>query len=239
MDAVRLGQLVLLVSALFVLHWRLLRAGRPVLAGIVLGLAFVKPQDVALVPVALLLSGRWKAAASCAATVAALGGAVLVALGPQGIHAYQASVAHEMAREFFVRHTLSAHLPQWAPLAVVRPAILVLALAPAVMIGERRLERGLAAAVLGGFLVTPYLNAPDLTLLFVCAWLLLRTDAPRWMRLAMWAGYPVIAFENLFGAPMQLVVELVWLGLLSWEAITVVDRLPWLLALNRPRRWTG
>jgi hypothetical protein len=232
--AIHLGQLALVVAALLVLHWRLLRAGHPVLAGIALGLAFVKPQDVALVPVALLLSGRWKATAACAATVAVLGGGVLLALGPQGIHAYQASLAYEMAREFYVRHTLPAHLPSGTALAVIRPAILALALAPAILTGARRYERGLAAAVLGGFLVTPYLNAEDLTLLFVCAWLMLRTGTPRWMRLAMAVSYPVVAFEYLLGAPLLLGVELVWLPLLAGEAITSADRRPWPPSGGRP-----
>jgi Glycosyltransferase family 87 len=232
--AIHLGQLVLAVAALLVLHWRLLRAGHPVLAGIALGLAFVKPQDVFLVPVALLLSGRWKAAASCAATVAVLGGGVLLALGPQGIHAYQSSLAYEMAREFYMRHTLPGHLPSGTALAIIRPVILALALAPAILTGARRYERALAAAVLGGFLLTPYLNAEDLTLLFLCAWLLLGTETPAWMRLAMAVSYPVVAFENVLWAPLLLGVELVWLALLASEAITSAERGPWVPWKGRP-----
>src|SRR5207249_5249685 len=44
--AIHVGQLALVVAALLVLHWRLLRAGHPLLAGVALGLAFIKPQDV-------------------------------------------------------------------------------------------------------------------------------------------------------------------------------------------------
>ncbi len=59
LSAIGLGQIALAVAALLVLHWWLLRQGRPLLAGIALGLAFAKPQDVFLVPFALRATTRW------------------------------------------------------------------------------------------------------------------------------------------------------------------------------------
>jgi hypothetical protein len=225
--AIHLGQLVLLVAALVVLHWWLLRAGRPLLAGVVLGLAFVKPQDVVLLPLVLLLSGRWKAAAACCATVAVMAAAVLLALGPDGLRACASTLRTLSASqtcEFCTRHTLGGHLPSWVPQLPVRAAVALVALAPALVAGARRHERALAAGVLGALLVTPYLNAEDLTLLFVGGWLVLSAGAPRWMRLGMLAGYPFVAYENVIGPIPLLLVELAWLAALAWDGLGLAHR---------------
>jgi alpha-1,2-mannosyltransferase len=226
--AIHLGQLVLLVGALLVLHWQLLRAGRPVLAGIVLGLAFIKPQDVVLLPLVLLLSGRWKAAAACGATVAVMAVAVLVALGPDGVRACQSTLSQlsqSQVCEFCTRHTLGGHLPSWVPQLPVRAAVALVALVPALTMGGRRYERALAAGVLGAFLVTTYLNAEDLTLLFVCGWLVLSAGGPAWMRLAMLISYPFVAYENQLGPIPLLLVEVGWLGVLAWDSLGGPSRL--------------
>jgi alpha-1,2-mannosyltransferase len=228
--AIHLGQLVLLVAALVVLHWLLLRAGHPVWAGVVLGLAFVKPQDVALLPLVLLLSGRWKAAAACCATVAVMAAAVLLALGPDGLRACESTLrtlSVTQTCEFCTRHTLGGHLPSWVPQLPVRGAVALIALGPAPAAGARRYERALAAGVLGALLVTPYLNAEDLTLLFVCAWLLLSVGAPRWMRLGMLVSYPFVAYENVIGPIPLLLVELAWLAALAWDGLGIAHPSPW------------
>lgn len=214
--ALHLGQLVIVVGGLLVLHWRLLRAGHPVWAGVALGLAFVKPQDVLLLPAALYLAGQRKAAAACAVTVAAMAAGVLLALGPDGVAAYRASLAFEMSQDLYVRHTLAVHLPPFVSATVVRLLVVVAALKPASMSRGLRIEPALAAAVVGGLLVTPYLNAEDLTLLLVAGWLLLRASPPAWMRAAMLAGLPVVALENVIGVLPLLLTELGWLLCLVW-----------------------
>jgi hypothetical protein len=234
--AIHLGQLVLLVAALLVLHWLLLRAGRPVLAGLVLGLAFVKPQDVMLLPLVLLLSGRWKAAAACAATVAVMAAAVVLALGPDGLRACEStlrSLSVAETCEFCTRHTLGGHLPAWVPQLPVRAAVALVGLAPALVAGARRYERALAAGVLGALLVTPYLNAEDLTLLFVCAWLMLNAGTPDWMRLGMLVSYPFVAYENVIGPVPLLLVETAWLAALAWDGLGMARRPLRLRAVRR------
>jgi hypothetical protein len=222
--AIHLGQLVLVVAALLVLQWKLLRAGHPLLAGIAVGLAFIKPQDVVLLPLVLLLSGRWKAAAACAATVAVMAAAVLAALGPDGLHGLRTTMDAALAAQFSTRHTLGAHLPGWLPQLPARAVIALVALAPAIAGGARRYERALMAGVLGSLLVTPYLNAEDLTLLFVCAWLVLSAGASDVARLGLLLAFPFVAFENLIGPVPLVLVELAWLAALAGDALGLVDR---------------
>ena len=225
--AIDLGQLALLVGALLVLHWWLLRAGHPVMAGVVLGLAFLKPQDVLLLPLVLLLSRSWKAAAACGITVAVLAVAVAVAIGFDGLHALQSTLSSGPPTcRYCSRQTLGANLPGWAPQLPVRAAIVLVALVPAMVAGARRYERALTAGVLGSLLVTPYLNHGDLTLLFVCAWLVLNAGASSLTRLALLVTYPFVAFENLTGPIPLLVAELAWLVALAWGGLSILDALP-------------
>src|SRR5690348_9187338 len=70
-----LGQWVVVTLALLALSWWLLERDRWVVAGVVLALSLCfKPQDVLLVPVALLVSGRWKPVAVAAGTGVVIGG---------------------------------------------------------------------------------------------------------------------------------------------------------------------
>lgn len=73
-------------SALLLLVWvagtRLLLARRDAAAGVVLALGLVKPQLVFLLPLVLLVQGRWRALGAFAATGIALLGLSVAAVGP-------------------------------------------------------------------------------------------------------------------------------------------------------------
>jgi hypothetical protein len=211
-----LGQLSVAVIALVVLHWWLLRSGREVAAGVALGLAFVKPQLVFLVPVALVASGRWRPAAACGAVVLAIGGLCLLLLGPHGIAAYRASVAVELPTRF---DALAAQLPAGFPMPPIMLAIAGLALVPAFVGGEGSAELGLAAAVVGSLLASPYLNPEDGAILVPCAWLVLRARPAGWTGPALLLSYPAVALRNVFGPGPVLIVEALWLVALAAVAI--------------------
>jgi hypothetical protein len=86
--AVIVGQVVPLVAAGVVVAWRLLREDRDVAAGLALALIFLKPNTAILVPVALLVAGRYRAVAVWAAAGTALAVVVVVVLGSHGLSAY-------------------------------------------------------------------------------------------------------------------------------------------------------
>lgn len=217
--AIDLGQYLVVVALLLALHRWLEDRERHVLAGVVLGLAFLKPQDVLLVPAALLLSGRPRTAVACVLTVAALFAAMALALGPDGIAAYRGSVDYGLANPDYVKHTLAAHLPDWLPALPVLAALAAVALVPALFTGACRYETALAAAVTGSLLVTPYLNLQDLGLLIVCGWMLVGPDAPPWVRPALALSYPLVALLDKVGPVPVIGLEVVWLLALAWESL--------------------
>jgi hypothetical protein len=222
-----LGQLSLAVMGLLAAHWWLVGRGRPVLAGVALGLACLKPQDVLLVPVALALTGRWRCWAAWAATVATLAIAMALALGPAGVAAYRDQLLRFSLDQGTTAYTLWRQLPGWLPALPLRTAIAALALVPALFEGGPRYGRAVAAAVAGSLLVTPYLNFQDLGLLVLAGWLVLGTSPPRWTRWAMVPSYVAVAYPAGGVPPMS--VAGFWVIALSLLAVW-----PWLVA--RPGR---
>jgi hypothetical protein len=185
-------------------------------------------------PLVLLLSGRWKTAAACAVTVAVMAAAVLGALGPDGLRGLHATMDAALAAQFSTRHTLGAQLPGWIPLLPVRAALALVALVPALAAGARRHERALMAGVLGTFLITPYLNVEDLTLLFVCAWLVLSAGASEGTRLGLLVCFPFVAYENVIGPVPLVLAELALLAALVGDSLGLTERsIPF---LRQPRR---
>jgi alpha-1,2-mannosyltransferase len=67
--------------------------GRPVLAGVLFGLLAYKPQFGLLVPLVLIVSGRWHAFAAAAVTVAALTALVTLAFGTEVWRAFLDSMS--------------------------------------------------------------------------------------------------------------------------------------------------
>lgn len=76
------GQNGFLIAALFAGGLHALFAGKPMLAGIALGLIAIKPQYGVLLPIALAAAGQWRAFATAAATVIAMAIAPTLAFGP-------------------------------------------------------------------------------------------------------------------------------------------------------------
>src|SRR2546428_6928425 len=84
-----LGQPAMVVLLAVAAAWWLAEAGRPYLAGAVLGLSVVKPQLAFALPAVLLVAGRWRIAAAWAVTAAILAGVSLIAIGAQGLSDYR------------------------------------------------------------------------------------------------------------------------------------------------------
>jgi hypothetical protein len=78
------------VLAVIAAGWRLAEAGRPYLAGLVLGLSTMKPQLTLLLPVVLLAAGHWRIACGWLAGAAILTVVSLAAVGGQGVADYRA-----------------------------------------------------------------------------------------------------------------------------------------------------
>jgi Glycosyltransferase family 87 len=86
------GQDSVFILAVWLIGIRLLTAGHPVWAGVVLGLGFAKPQLVILVPIILLATRNYRALVAFAATFIALLGVSAGLVGVEGLHQWVAAL---------------------------------------------------------------------------------------------------------------------------------------------------
>jgi alpha-1,2-mannosyltransferase len=160
---------------------------RPILAGVLFGILTVKPQLGLLLPVMLVLTGRWRTIAAAAATTAALVAVTaalygphiwmeyLAKIGPQQVYLLQTVGFHMMPTAFAGMRLMG--LPAdgaWAVQAVQSAA----ALAATVWTFSRRRDGTLSVALLvtATFLFTPYSYNYDLTAIAYVAGTLRQRD---------------------------------------------------------------
>ena len=209
----------------------LLRAGRDVLAGAVLGLIFYKPQFGLTIGAVLVLTGRWKAVAAMAATTLVQIGAAWAVFGVSPLFAYARMIqrlptlTHLIEPKLYLMHSLRAFfslLPGVKAIAVplsllASLGVLVLTVRHWRVAGDERL--GVAAVLIGTLLVSPHTSVYDLVI--IAPALILMADrwigdgergwSIRWTMLAAAYLLPLwpTASQLLFIQPM--VICLVWL----------------------------
>jgi hypothetical protein len=211
------GQVSLLVVAAVAVSWWVLYRGRPWLAGVVLSAIIVKPQIAFLVPLALLLAGYGRVFVAWLAVSVPLAAVTLLATGTE--------VFHEMSRSL---HTVSgvpgpiqSSLLRQLPLPVAAVGIaLVLGVCVLVLWRGRGSgpSRPIAVGLIASVLVSPYINFYDLSALVLAAWLILRTNPPRWQQVVTLGMY-----VPLYGAPI-------------WPLVTLACICGWLVSLAVPNR---
>ena len=217
MQAFYYGQPTFLVIALVAVAWWLSRRDQMLAAGIALALATaLKPQVVFMIPICLLVAGRFKAVVGWASACAVLAALSAVALGPAGLASYwealrlgQADVGHTF---FTVAYLFGLHLgpATYAVLAVQGIACLYVA-------WSRRedLDIVFAAGLLGTLMVSIHLHQPDYSNLVLAAWLVLRGTPSLAHRL--WFGVGIVTMQVLtLGQPVpQLLWDAGWLTILG------------------------
>jgi len=209
------GQVSLLVVATVAVSWWLLSRGRPWLAGIVLSAIILKPQIAFLVPPALLLAGYGRAFLAWLAVSVPLAAVTLLATGTE--------VFHEMSRSLQtvsgVPGPIQSSLLRQLPLPVAAVGI-ALVLGVSVLIWWRGRgsspSRPIAVGLIASVLVSPYINFYDLSALVLAAWLILRTNPPRWQHAVTLGMY-----VPLYGAPI-------------WPLVTLACICGWLVSLAAP-----
>jgi len=220
--AVHLGQVVPLVAAAVVLAWRLVRERREVGAGLTLAVVFLKPNTAFLVPVALLVAGRYRALAAAAGAGIVIAGIALVTMGSGGISAYVGQLTSPLppgADSLTLEGALGAS-------GGVAFGLRVLIIAASLAAGFRlRQSPGLVIAVgtLGSLLVAPYLHGSDLCLLGAAAWMVWQERPALAWRLPLAAGWLVASpFISSSGIALNLnrwpLVEVALLAVLVFEA---------------------
>jgi hypothetical protein len=219
------GQPTVEVIALLAAAWWLCVKERPLAAGAALALAtFLKPQDVMLVPVALLVAGRYRVVWSWVAGCAVLGIATVVSLGPSGLmgwwHTLRLVESTAISADFTV-----AHLLGFGPLTY---AAWLLEGSAALFVAWRRkaeTETVFAVGILGTAAVAFHFHDYDYSILVLAAWLVLRTSPPMWHRRWLLLGLVSVQVTSLAPDAVQPIVDFAthaprliwgaaWLGIL-------------------------
>ena len=216
------GQPSIVLFLLVALAWWLTAHERPLAAGAALALAtFLKPQAIALIPLALMASGRYRPVVGWVLSCVALGLASIVTLGPSGLMGWWHALQDVQADPAHTSNTL-ARLFGLGPLTYALWALQGMAALLIAWWRKRELELVFAAGILGSVVVAFHFHEWDYTILVLAAWLVLRTSPPTWHRLWLVAGVvpmqlmtfgPAAAGLDLI-AP-QLVWNAAWLAILA------------------------
>jgi hypothetical protein len=210
--SVLFGQVSLVVVAAIALSWWLLSRGRPWLAWVALSALILKPQMAFLVPFGLLLAGYGRAFLAWVAVSVPLAIMALLATGTT-VFGHVSQSLHLVSG---TPGPIQSSLLRQLPLSVAIVGI-VMVLGLSVLIVWRGRGSGpsspIAIGLLSSVLVSPYINFYDLSGLVLAAWLILRTNPPRW-RQAVTLGI----YVPLYGAPI-------------WPLVTLACLCGWLVSL--------
>ncbi|TME58025.1 MAG: DUF2029 domain-containing protein [Chloroflexi bacterium] len=221
--ALILGQVLILELAALAAAWWLVSKGREIPAGILLTVLVFKPQVAILVPVALLLIGRWRTVAVWVAGSALIAAVALMTTGVDGLRDYASrlSGAAATAPEFLVptQFTLGGFIGH----GMVRLAVAGLLIAVTAAVAYRHRHEApaipIACALIGSMLVTPYLHSQDLATLLLAGGIAVHGRLDRWQYGLLSAGYLLLlaisywgfgGWGSILGAAL-LVSETVWL----------------------------
>jgi hypothetical protein len=188
LHGVRVGQVVPLVAAGVVVAWRLLRENHNVAAGFALSVVLLKPNTAFMVPLVVLVAGRYRAFATFVAVAVVVAGVALLTLGIGGATDYVTQLrgplpsgadSLTLERALGVGHNIAT---------AVRVVIVTATLVAAFRLRE---SPGLVISVgiLGSLLATPYLHASDLCLLAVAAWIVWQVRPAIAWRVGLAAGW--------------------------------------------------
>jgi hypothetical protein len=208
---------------------------RPILAGVLFGLLTIKPQLGLLIPVMLMLTGRWRTISAATATVALLVAVATIAFGPKVWTAYvndamptQGAVVAKSFEHFMV-HMPTAFMNMRIagfsiPVAIATQLVLsALALAAVIWTFWRRRDRDLSNMLLvtASFVATPYAFNYDMV---VFGWVAIKlmersdTDARDYLIMLMvWATPFMTVPSGMAGLPISVLPMLALGGRLVWR----------------------
>ena len=170
LHGVRVGQVVPLVAAGMAIAWRLLREDRDVAAGLVLTVVLLKPNIAFMVPLVLLIAGRYRTFLAFSAVAAAVAVVALLTLGFAGISDYINQLRGPLPPGADSL-TLERALGAGAGVAFVARILVVVATIASAFRLRSSPGMVIAAGILGSLLTSPYLHASDLCVLIVAAWI--------------------------------------------------------------------
>lgn len=220
----QLGQPGLFVALGVAGSYALLRANKPVWAGVALGAVALKPQLAFLVPLALLAARHYRAFAGSVLALGGLAAASALALGADGLAAYVDRLNFAASVPVNRELTIAYFIGAGGVTRAVQLTFAVWALGLASITRRRGVEWPYVCALAGGMLATPYVHLDDLMMLGLAAWLLLRAKPARWAWACVLAAVLAIEGEPFWGPAPIIAAELGALILLSVSALKHDDR---------------
>jgi hypothetical protein len=229
-----IGQNGLFLSALLIFVLTNLDR-RPVLSGVLLGVLTVKPQLGLLLPVVLLMTGRWRVIAAAAATTVVLVGATAWLYGIEVWTGYFATVVPQQRfLQEYGEGTLFLQVPSafWAARLVGLPLgaawalqgiVSAAALAAVVWTFWRRRDPVLSNALLvvSIFVFAPYtLNYDMVVFGWVAALLLQRKDneiVDHYLIIGLWSLAATMMLAGLVHVPLAMPLLVAFAGRLLWR----------------------
>jgi hypothetical protein len=234
-ESLRFGQPTLLLLALMALAWHQAERDRPVFAGALVALAvLLKPQDVILVPVALVVAGQRSVFMWFVGWAAALSTAFVLTLGTAGISGFLNATLMVQADPVHQFDTM-AYVFGIGPVTYAIECVLGALALVVVYLRRGELEMVFALGVLGSVMASPHLHQPDYALDVLAAWLVLRTGPGLAHRLWMMLGVPADQLAALALPLPQLLWQTVWLGILGREGLARASH-PVVYGFPMPRR---
>jgi len=214
------GQTVVATLVLMALAYWLLERERWVLCGFAMAAAFCfKPQDALLVPVALLITGRWQPVAVFSAVGAAMAVTWAFTLGPSGLVSWHNDLSIIQADPSNSPLTYSYLIGRNPTTTVIEVALGLAALGFA-WYRRERLDLVFCLGLVGSTMSAGYLHEFDIAILVLGAWIALRARPSVSQRLWLLVGIAAAQFIAL-GQPVPILLwEPVWMLLLGLE--------PWL-----------
>ena len=200
-----LGQWVVATLALVGLAWWLLDRGQAIAAGAVLALGVIaKPQDAWLVPVALLVGGRWRPVIAFAVVGALLGAASLASLGASGLNSWWHDLSLLRASPYSGPLTYSWLIGR-SPLATAVEIGFGIVTLGAAWMRRDRLDLVFALGIVGTMGAASYLHEDDVAMLVLAAWIVLRSNPSLQLKLWLLAGIAAAQFIAI-GQPIPMLV---------------------------------
>jgi len=218
----QLGQPGIFVALGVAGSYGLLRSGRPFLSGLALGVIVLKPQLGFMLPIALVVAGRYRAFAGAVVAIGLLAIASAINIGPAGISAYEQRLSFAASVAVNRELTLAPYIGDLAVTRVVQAAIAIwaLALVYSVRFRKRPTEWIYVVAIVGGLLASPYLHIDDLVMLGLAGWLYLRIpERPPWSWAFVLAVFIAIEGITEWGPIPFIAGEIAALVLLSIAAL--------------------
>jgi hypothetical protein len=195
---------------------------RPVLAGMLLAILFVKPQVAFLVPVALLIARQWRLLLGLAVGVGVWGISTLVMVGTHGT----AQWIHIATAIGTIQAAMAVGIPGLLALAGIPTAAIDLVIAlgavaatllfwilrchlhadPAMAIG---------LGILASLLLAPHVNLQDPCLLALPLCLWGRTRPRQALAAALLLSFTALPYASIVGVPQEAHLELLAMGVIA------------------------